>query len=111
MTQAVRDASVLPLSMAVLLALGSPPAHAQGAASTRLEAGGVPDDMAERRREMCQHLAARVAILQHRIIAPHAEADQLAIDGAHMCQIGLMGQGILHLRYALIELDAMQDSR
>jgi hypothetical protein len=54
--------------------------------------------------EYCGHLAGRIATVQHTQLATHPEADTLAAEGQHMCDIGHIRGGIARLRRALIML-------
>ncbi len=59
----------------------------------------------------CAHLARQVGALQHAVVAPHQEADLLAMEGQHLCATGHIRIGVIRLRYALMHLLDLQAGR
>ena len=54
--------------------------------------------------EYCGHLAGRIAVAQRTTTTANPEAESLAAQGRHMCEIGRIRGGIARLRRALLML-------
>ncbi len=75
------------------VALGQP-APTSGTVET--EANPMLSD----RMPYCESLIREVATWQGVVRTPHLEADNLAVEGARMCRIGHVRQGVRRLRFA-----------